>query len=111
MLRHPARCRMMVIPVVVEPETRRTRDTSTPPADSRSSAICPSGVIANQRLKSDTASKRRKIMGDDCGRTAQGKHHAVGQQFPFRRKLLRESVEDEVEVQFSGDSDIKSRHV
>ena len=62
-------------------------------------------------MKADAASQRREIVGDDRGRTAQGEHHAVGQQFPLGRKFVGQTVEDEVEVQFSGDGDVKAWHV
>lgn len=37
-------------------------------------------------------------------------HHAVGDKFALGRKLLRQTVEDEIEVQFPRDGDVKSRH-
>ena len=68
-------------------------------------------VVANQRLEPDAASQSRQIVGHDGGRTAQGKHHAVSQQFTLGRKLVRQAIKDEVEVQFSGDGDVKTWHV
>src|SRR4029079_2752671 len=71
----------------------------------------PQRVVANQRLEPDLASQSRQVVGRDGGRTAQGKHHAVSQQFTLRRKLVRQAIKDEVEVQFSGDGDVKTWHV
>src|SRR6185295_13804497 len=37
--------------------------------------------------------------------------HAVGQQLALRRKFVRQAIKDEVEVEFSGDGDVKTWHV
>ena len=37
-------------------------------------------------------------------------HHAVGEQFAFRQKLLGQAVEDQVEIQFAGDGDVETGH-
>ena len=68
-------------------------------------------VFADQRLKPHPASQRRQIVGHDGGRTAERKQHAVGQQLPLRRKFVWQAVEDQVEVQFSGDGNVKTGHV
>src|SRR5882672_9173631 len=49
-------------------------------------------------------------MGYDGGRRTEREHHAISQQFAFGRKFVRKPVKDEVEVQFTNNGDVKSRH-
>ena len=71
----------------------------------------PEWIVADAGLKSDAAAERGQIVRHDRGRRAEREHHAVGKQFAFRRKLLGQAVEDEVEVQFAGDGDVETGHV
>src|ERR1019366_3821786 len=50
-------------------------------------------------------------MGNNCGRTAQGKREPAGQQFPVQNKLLRQTVEDQVQVDFTNHAYVQYRHI
>ena len=67
-------------------------------------------IVADARLKSDTAAKDGEIVGHDRRGGAQREHHAVRQQFAFGKKLFRQTVQNEVEIQFAGNGDIKPWH-
>ena len=48
-------------------------------------------------------------MGKNCGRTAQGKREAAGQQFPVQHKLFRQTIEDQVQVDFTDNAYVQGR--
>ena len=49
-------------------------------------------------------------MCDYRRRTAQREHHAIRKQFPFGRKLVRQTIQNKVKVQFTGNGDVKAWH-
>ena len=67
-------------------------------------------VVADAGLKSDAAAECGQVVSHDRGGGAEREHHAVGEQFAFRRKLFGQAVEDEVEIQFAGDRDVETGH-
>ena len=67
-------------------------------------------IVADARLKPDTAAECSQVVSHDCGGGTEGQHHAVGEQFALGRELLGQTVEDEVEIQFAGDGDVKTGH-
>jgi len=67
-------------------------------------------IVSNARLKSHMAAECRKIMRDNRGRRAQGQRHAVGKELALWFELLRQSVQDEVKVQFAGDGYVETGH-
>src|SRR5579863_233533 len=67
-------------------------------------------VIAHARLKTDAASERSQVVGHDRGGAADGQHHAIGEKLALGNKLLGKAVEDEIEVEFTGNRDIETGH-
>ena len=67
-------------------------------------------IVADTRLKPYATAQSRQIVSDNRRGRAQRKHHPVRKKFAFRRKLFRQSIQDEVEIQFSGDGDIEAWH-
>src|SRR2546429_4234108 len=49
-------------------------------------------------------------MCDYRGRTAQREHHAIRKQFTLGRKLIRQTIQNKVKVQFTGNGDVKAWH-
>src|SRR5579863_2318951 len=49
-------------------------------------------------------------MSKNCGRTAQGKREAAGQQFPVQHQIFRQTVEDQVQVDFTNHAYVQCRH-
>jgi len=50
-------------------------------------------------------------MGNNRRGAPQCENHALGQQFPFGRHFVREAIQDQVQIQFACDRDIKAWHV
>src|SRR5579863_2593848 len=67
-------------------------------------------VIADARLEADAAAEGSQVVSHDGGRGAKREGHAVGEQFALGSKLVGETVEDQVEVEFSGDGDVETGH-
>src|ERR1017187_9623133 len=68
-------------------------------------------IVADARLEAHAAAQRGEVVNKNAGRGAECEHHVVGQQFALGRKLLGKSVKNEIEVQLSGNRNIKTWHV
>src|SRR5712692_3397414 len=71
----------------------------------------PEWVVADARDVPYAASEGGKIVRDNSRGAAQGKHHALGQQFALGWNLVRQAVEDQVELELTSEGDVKARHV
>src|SRR6202034_37657 len=49
-------------------------------------------------------------MGKNCGRTAQGKREAAGQQFSVQHQFFRQTIEDQVQIDFTNHAYVQCRH-
>ena len=61
-------------------------------------------------MESHATAERGEIVRKDAGGAAESEHHAVGEQLALGRELIGKAVKDEIEVQLSGDGDVKTRH-
>src|SRR5580700_9508663 len=64
-------------------------------------------VVAIARDEADTAAEYGEVVGKDGGRTAEGHLEIRGEDLAVERDGGVETVEDEVEVDLSGDRDVK----
>jgi hypothetical protein len=64
-------------------------------------------VFAQPCNESDLRSQDGQIVGGDGRRTAQRDHQTAGQQFLLEREFLRQTIEDDVKVEFAGDRDVE----
>src|SRR5260370_1542167 len=62
---------------------------------------------SKQRRERHTRAERRSIVCDDRGRTSERRAEPAGQQLPFGGHLQGKSIENQVKIDLSGDSDIK----
>ncbi len=67
-------------------------------------------IFADAGLESYFAAECGQVVGNDRRRRSECQHHAVSKQFALWSELLRESVENKVQVQFAGYRDIESGH-
>src|SRR5438876_8972062 len=67
-------------------------------------------IVSNARDESDTIPQRCKIVRDNRRRTSQSDRHLVRQQFPFRRQLLWQTIEDQIQIELAGDGYVEIRH-
>ena len=67
-------------------------------------------IVPDARNEPDASSQRCQIVRDNRRRTAQREHHTMRQQFPLARKLVRQTVQNKIKVQFTGNGDIKAWH-
>src|SRR6185437_921679 len=70
----------------------------------------PKTISANLSGECDAETERGQIVGKDRRRTAQGHLESGCEQLPFGGKIVRQSVEDQVEVQLSCNRHIKRIH-
>jgi hypothetical protein len=59
-------------------------------------------------MESNAAAQGSEIMSNDGGRGAEGERHAIGQYPALGDEGFWETVEDEVEVEFACDGDVKT---
>jgi len=69
----------------------------------------PQRVVSHLCDEADPAAERRQIMRHNRRRTSQRHAELGSQQFPFHRHLLRQSVENQIKVDLSGNGDIEFR--
>jgi hypothetical protein len=65
-------------------------------------------VGADAGGKADLAAERCQVMGHDRRGTAQREHHLRGQQFALRRQRLRQTIQNQVEIQFTGNGNVET---
>src|SRR5579863_2827410 len=71
----------------------------------------PESIATRFRNETDLVPQRSQVMGKNCGRTAQSKREAAGQQFPVQHELFRQAIEDQVQVDFTNHAYVQCRHV
>src|SRR5258707_12092398 len=65
-------------------------------------------IIADARLKSHAVTQRRQTVAHDRRRSTERKHHAIRKQFALPRKLFGYAVKNELELELSGNSNVKA---
>src|SRR5216683_8215561 len=108
MWRDSGRARITVRPVV-EPRARRTFETSAPDSASFSKLISPK-ASSPMRDKTHAAAEHGEVVRENGGRAPERQRQAAGQKFALGRERLRQPIENQVEVQFADDRDVKARH-
>jgi len=65
-------------------------------------------IIPDTRNESNPVSQRGEIVRHNRGRAAEREHHSAGQKFAVAGKLFWQAVENQIEVQFARNGDVKA---
>jgi len=64
-------------------------------------------VVANRGMKANAIRQTREIMRENCGRASECYAQIVREVFPVEFEFRRQAAQNEVEIQFAHDRDVK----
>src|SRR5438270_7433427 len=70
----------------------------------------PEGILSDARRKADATTQERQVVGKDGGGAAEGHSEIVGEMLALGLEGGRQTVQDQVGIEFSDDADLEALH-